>query len=119
MARPARWQAGLWAETKRLKWAIVAAVIPIFALDVLGLRFDIQNELRWVPLLQKMSVISFALIIAHLSWRAMFYYLDMGVLYTHATNQDATIREGLLFGAVVFSRVVFYLAVILGFTLGL
>ena len=122
--RPGTWAGGLWSEVRRLRWALLAAVIPIVVLDVLNAHFTFQNEMRWVPIMQKLSVISFALVVAHLSWRAMFYYLDLGVMYARATDpytagSPVPLREAIVFGAVVIARAMFYLAVILGFSMGL
>ena len=36
----------IWIEIKRMRWAILAAVIPLLLLDVIGLQFGAVGEMR-------------------------------------------------------------------------
>ena len=117
----------MWLEAKRLKWAIIAAVIPLFLLDVVGLQFGAVGELRWVPILQKLSTISIALVLAHLSWVATFPYLGlsdlqdklMATLAGDQADRDRAFAIAMFALGTCVLRGLFGLAVILGFSMGL
>ena len=108
----------VWYETKKLKGAIFASVLPIVLLDLLDVRLDLTS--RWAPILHKFGLTGMGLILAHVTWRGVLgQYIDVSDLLERAQRPDAGLKEALVFGAAILARVIWYIGIVGWFTMGL
>jgi hypothetical protein len=72
---------------------------------------DAYPAANWLRLAYKANSVAIGIILAHMTWSQLFYYLDFGSLLK---SKNSTKIAGL-----AIMRGLYYLAVILAFTMGL
>jgi len=105
-----------WHEFKRVKWAVLIALLPVVFLDLFGVRLDVTG--RWAPLIGKTSVVTLGLIVAHLITTPLFYYVRMWTLWDRLI-QRGDLASAVAFGLTFLARAILYGWLVNSFVLGL
>ncbi len=97
-------------RASRLRWALIAVAASLACIWWLGANVE--------SILLKLLTVGTATIFAHLLWETLFPYVGLNRLLEDARSSGQQSAATVFLGAVVL-RSAFYLAVILGFCIGL
>jgi len=113
-----RWSVVFLAEAWKLRWALVAAALPIITLDLIGVHLDPTN--RWAPILHKFGLVGMGLILAHISWMASFgQYIDVSDLLERAMGAEAAVKDAVIFAGAILGRILYTGVIVYAVTMGL
>ena len=98
-----------WTRELRRLW--VPILVTCLGAYWLEAWMGLYPTANWLRLAYKLNNVAIAVIFAHLTWSQVFYYLDFGTLM----QSDQQVKVA----GLAIMRGLFYLAVILAFSLGL